>query len=83
MTKKNLRLVKKISGKTRFYHPFNSANNTPKMSKKPVIDTPRRVRIIGDCELMKVKGIPFLYSDVFRRYGVSKATGWRIIKEKH
>lgn len=60
------------------------AKKTKKKAKnpKPIIDTPRRVRIIHEVEKYQEKGVSFHYNDVFRDHGVSKATGWRILKEK-
>lgn len=45
-------------------------------------DTPKKARVIGIIEEYEREGIPFSHNDVFKREGLSKATGWRVLRQK-
>ena len=53
------------------------------MSKKGTcnFDTPKKARIKGAAEFMDAKGIPYLHTELFNFYNVSKQQGWAILKE--
>lgn len=43
--------------------------------------TPKKAKIQGVCDFLDHKAIPYSHNDVFKWAGVSKTTGWRILKE--
>ncbi|KAK4120606.1 hypothetical protein N657DRAFT_537240, partial [Parathielavia appendiculata] len=41
----------------------------------------QKARIQGTCDFLDSQGIRYSHNDVFRFHGVSKCTGWRILKQ--
>ena len=51
-------------------------SDLPARKRRQVIDTPRKNRLIADIDTLQGQ---VTHSEIFRRYGVSKASGYRIL----
>ena len=54
----------------------------PKEPKYKHLDTPRRARIQGAVEFLEAKGLNIKRDDVFQYFGVSRASGYRLIQSE-